>query len=217
MDNKKRNLIIWDFDGPIIDSRKIALELVQRHFHDVTEDSHRNMFSKNIFEELAKLRKKDVSQESHDHFLATSYWPRKMELSPVPGIAEVILSLSKSFDMVVNSSSEHAQISNYLQKNNLIKFFQKIYGNEVKSKEEKFKMILQDFKVSPQNCILITDTLGDVLEAENLNIPSIVVLWGYQFKNHFDSVSNTVIIVKKPNDIISVVINHFARIKSNGV
>lgn len=205
-----KKLIIWDFDGPIVDSRHMAFELTQHQYEDITEDIHRNLFNGNIFTELAKLKKKNVTEEEHTTFLEKNYWPRKIELIPVEGIREIISELSQDFIMVINSSSATLQISNYLEKNNLLHFFKKIYGNEIKSKEEKFKLILEYFEVSPNNCVLITDTLGDVLEANILNIPSVVVLWGYQLKEHFNSIKDKIIFVEQPSELIGAIKSHFS-------
>ena len=97
-----------------------------------------------------------------------------------------------------------------MEKNNLKHLFQKIYGNEIKSKKEKFKIILQDFKISPDESVLITDTLGDVLDADILHISSIVVLWGYQLKKHFDSVNKKVVFVKNPVELTKAITTHFS-------
>lgn len=210
---KKKKLIIWDFDGPIIDSRELALELTQFHHHDVTEDVHRNLFNGNIFAELLKLKKKNVGEEEHTEFLEKSYWPRKMKLEPISGINKVIEELSHDFIMVVNSSSEKHFISSYFEKNNLEKFFSRIYAKEIESKEEKFRIILKDFKVLPKDCILITDTLGDVLEAKTIMIPSIVVLWGYQLKSHFNSVEKDLVFVNNPIELKNKIIDHFSKLE----
>lgn len=204
-----RKLVIWDFDGPIVDSRALALELTQVGYHDVDEHVHRNLFNGNVYVELSKLRKRELSEEKQAEFLEKSYWPRKLQIVPVPGIPEVVKELARDFDMTINSSSSTAVILNYLVKNNLSAYFSKIYGNEIKSKEEKFEMILQDFNLLAQDCVLITDTLGDVLEAKTLAIPSIVVLWGYQFREYFDSVQNEVVFVEEAGQLISAVQGHF--------
>jgi phosphoglycolate phosphatase-like HAD superfamily hydrolase len=205
----KKKVIIWDFDGPIVDSRGLALELTQYEFHDIDEDIHRNLFNGNIFNELSKLRKKDISDSERSSFKENYYWPKKMELPPVKGITEVIIELARNFSMVVNSSSATNKIDEYLKKNNLDKFFQKIYGSEIKSKVEKFETILKDFEVVPEDCVLITDTLGDVLEADILHIPSIVVPWGYQLREHFNSVSEKVIFVDAPVEVPGAIEKHF--------
>ena len=192
MANKK--LIIWDFDGPIVDSRKLALEFTQHQYHNVSENLHRNLFNRNIFTELAKLKKKDISEAEVDLFLESSYWPRKLELPPVEGIKVVLEALQADFQLVINSSSLTPQIHNYLEKNKLRSLFQKIYGNEIKSKEEKFKLILEDF-------------------ADIFHIPSIVVLWGYQLKAHFASIADRVVFVKRPSELLTAIKTHFSVLK----
>ena len=209
---EKKKVIIWDFDGPIVDSREIALELTQYEYHGIDEHNHRDLFNKNIYEELSKLKRKSISDEELTAFLEKSYWPRKLKLTPVQGIGEVLSALSKNFSMVINSSSPEPQIVRYLTKYNFLSFFQKIYGKEIKSKEEKFKLILRDFNVAAADCILITDTIGDVLEAESLNIPSIIVLWGYQLKKHFDSLDEKVTFVEHASEITKAVESHFSKI-----
>jgi HAD superfamily hydrolase (TIGR01509 family) len=206
--NKK--LIIWDFDGVIVDSRRLALELTQFQYENVDEDIHRNLFNGNLFESLDKLTKNNVGEEEHKEYLEKSYWPRKMELVPIKGIDEVLKNLSQDFIMVINSSSSTIQIGAYLEKYNLSHYFSKIYGNEIRDKKEKFRLILKDFNVSPENCVLVTDTLGDVLEARVINIPAVVVLWGYQYKKHFDSVSN-IEFVEEPINLIEIIRNHFIK------
>ncbi|MCX6755010.1 MAG: HAD hydrolase-like protein [Candidatus Nomurabacteria bacterium] len=207
MQNKK--IIIWDFDGVIVDSREMALELTQYQFENVTEDLHRDLFNGNIFVEIAKLQKKERTTEEFDTFVQTNYWPRKMNLIPVPGIREVLEALSNDFIMVINSSSAGKNILDYLEKNGFSHYFQKIYGKEIASKEEKFHLILKEFKVFPNDCLLITDTVGDVLEAKSLNISSVVVLWGYQLRRHFDFLEKEVIFAEQPVELVEIIRNYF--------
>jgi HAD superfamily hydrolase (TIGR01509 family) len=126
------------------------------------------------------------------------------------GIREVIETLSKDFVMVINSSSSEVRIENYLKKNDLLKYFDKIYGVESsKSKEEKFELILKNFDITNKECVLITDTLGDVLEAKTLGISSIVVLWGYQEKKHFNLLDTEIILLEKPHELVPAITDHF--------
>ncbi len=202
--NKK--VIIWDFDGVIVDSRKLALEYTQFQFEDITEDAHRELFGANIFEATGKLKRKNVTEEQVQAFLDNSYWPRKVELVPVEGMKEIVESLCDKYTMVINSSSSTPQIERYLEKHNIIKCFQKVYGREVSSsKIEKFHLIFKDLNVSAKDCILITDTLGDVLEAQMVNIPSLVVLWGYQEERHFESIKDKIDFIKDPTELVQII------------
>ena len=40
-------------------------------------------------------------------------------------------------------------------------------------------MLFDEYKLKPDECIFVTDTLGDLLEAKELNIGTIAVTWGY--------------------------------------
>lgn len=200
-----KKIIIWDFDGPIVDSRELSLERAQYEYHDVDEEIHRNLFNGNIFEELKKLNKKVIDEKEYSLFLNQNYWSKKLELSIVAGIDEVIKILSEKYILVINSSSTTEQIQNFLNRNNLSDFFHKIYGSEVKSKKDKFEKIFVDFNVSAKECIFITDTLGDVLEGQEVDIQSIVVFWGYQKLEHFKSVEDKVIFANKPKDLLGII------------
>lgn len=90
---EKKKVIIWDFDGPIVDSHNLALELVQHEYHGVDEKLHRDLFGQNIFIALNKLKKKDISKEEQKNFLEKSYWPRKLEIVPVEGMQDVLATL----------------------------------------------------------------------------------------------------------------------------
>lgn len=202
MQNKK--IIIWDFDGPIVNSRELSLERAQYEYYDVDEDIHRNLFNGNIFEELKKLNKKPIDEKDYSLFLNQNYWSKKLELSIVSDIDEIIRILSQNYILVINSSSTTEQIQNFLSRNNLSIFFNKIYGSEIKSKKDKFEKIFIDFNVNAKECIFITDTLGDVLEGEEVNIKSIVVLWGYQKLEHFKTVEDRVFFASAPQDILNL-------------
>ena len=38
-------------------------------------------------------------------------------------------------------------------------------------------MIFQEYGISENECVFITDTIGDIKEAKHLNIPCIAVNW----------------------------------------
>ena len=207
---EKKKFIIWDFDGPIVNSRELALELSQVNFHDVDEHVHRRLFMGNVLAELTKLTPRGISVEESEHFLLNSYWPRVMNIEPIDGISDQIISLSDNFDMVINSSGESVGISEYLEKNNLKKYFKNIYGKEIKSKSEKFKIIFDTYNVTPEDCLFITDTLEDVMEGKHANVPSVVVSWGYHTEDYFKSVIDEVYFAREPKDITRFVAEHFS-------
>jgi phosphoglycolate phosphatase-like HAD superfamily hydrolase len=132
-------------------------------------------------------------------------------LEPISGIREVIESLSSDYIQVINSSAEKDLIEEYLGKYQLDTFFAKIYGKEIPSKTEKFKLIFEEHSTTAKDCLMITDTLGDVIESQMVNVHAIVVLWGYHTKEYFSSVVDTVSFVLEPSEISTEVTRHFNR------
>ncbi len=62
----------------------------------------------------------------------------------------------------------------------VLELFTKIMGFEThKSKVEKFKILMAEHGVTPENTIFITDTLGDIKEAHKVNIRTIAETFGF--------------------------------------
>lgn len=198
---KNKKVIIWDFDGPIVDSWKIAFELTDREFFGITEEVHRNLFNGNILEEISKLKKKTYTKEEDEEY-RKNYWERKLNIPPVNGIDRVIKDLAKNHIQVVNSSAIGEMIKDYLKRYSLEKFFSDVYGREIKSKVEKFNLIFDKYNVGPEDCVLITDTVGDMLDAKEVGMESIVVTWGYQRKEHFAEIESDLVFAESPQEIL---------------
>lgn len=204
---ERKKLIIFDFDGVIIDSWELAYKMNQREWPNITPEEYRSMFSGNIFKESAKRPPSLFSKEERDEWFDTVYYPAKLSLPIYDGIDRVIEKLAKNYTLVINSSSSEESIGKILKKFELDSYFEKVYGFETSTdKAEKFRMILEEYEVEPDECLLITDTVGDVLEAKHYSIPSLVVIYGYQGRNYFSSIENeTIGFADKPADILNFI------------
>jgi len=210
---KKRKIIILDFDGVIVDSRELALEYTQKQYEGVTEEIHRNLFCGNIFTEMEKLKSTNITKAELDNFLEKSYWPRKKQLPPIKDMDKIIERLNKTYEIVINTSSDSRRVADYLEKWNLLHYFKKIYGKDThKSKVEKFKLILKEFGVGNKDCILVTDTIGDIIEAQVAGIGSVGVSWGYQQHRHFISLGREITLIEQPADLMRAIEEHFKEI-----
>ena len=90
--------------------------------------------------------------------------------------------------MVIISSSNETVITKFLDDVGLNCYFEKVYGKRAStSKVEKFNMLFEDFNVKPDECLFITDTLGDLNEAEEVKVESIAVTWGYHDRKTLES------------------------------
>jgi HAD superfamily hydrolase (TIGR01509 family) len=205
----QKKLIIFDFDGVIIDSWEHSYKRNVRDWPHMKPHEHKSLFNGNIHEEIEKMPPSVVDKEETQRWLAAEYFPQKMSLPLFEGIHEVIKKLSKKNTLVINTSATSTSTKEYLKGKEMDAFFDAIYGMEFsKDKIKKFKQILKDYDVRPEDCIFVTDTVGDVLEAQHCSISSLAVTYGYQDRSYFGSIENEVIgFADKPADILNFINN----------
>jgi phosphoglycolate phosphatase-like HAD superfamily hydrolase len=82
-------------------------------------------------------------------------------------------------------------------------------GNDVhKSKVEKIKMVFQKYGICNNDCVFITDTLGDMREATKMNVGSIGVTWGFNKPNVL-KLGNPFCITERPSDLPLAIFEYF--------
>ena len=209
MKNTKKKLIIFDFDGVISDTWEHAYQMNVFDWPDLKPEEHRNFFNGNIFEEIAKMPPSVRPPEEKTKWLEEVYFPKKLELPTFEGIVEVIQKLSEQYEMSINTSAPADQTHKYLERHSLDKFFDKIYGKETSNdKVGKFKKIISDHGVTADETIQITDTVGDMKEAEKVGIKSIIVTYGYQDRNFFNGYEDSVLgFADNPQQILNFINN----------
>jgi phosphoglycolate phosphatase-like HAD superfamily hydrolase len=93
------------------------------------------------------------------------------------------LRLSTHYPLFIVSSGGTKNILDNLKNNDLTGTFKEVLGLEShKSKVDKFHYLFDKYKLDLADCIFITDTLGDILEANAVNIKTIAVDFGYHGK-----------------------------------
>jgi phosphoglycolate phosphatase-like HAD superfamily hydrolase len=62
-----------------------------------------------------------------------------------------------------------------------------IYGFQThKSKVEKFKLIFENFRLKKEECVFVTDTLGDIIEGNHVGIKTLAVDNGYHERERLE-------------------------------
>ena len=200
-------IIIFDFDGVIVDTTKLAYEFTKWEWPEITEEQHAAMFDGNIFEAIDHMPPSTRTKEEKAVYREEVHLPGKKKIMPYEGMHDVIAALSKKYTLVINSSSTEHDIEDYLSSHEMGEFFTRVYGKETsRNKVEKFNAIMKDFDVTKEECVFITDTLGDVLEAQVLEIPTIVATYGYQKEPTFDTIRPKLkAVVHTPEEILQII------------
>lgn len=205
--NKK--FVLFDFDGVIVDSFALALEINKKICPFTSVSEYKKRFEGNINEYLEE-KTNHGDQCRHDLDFFDEYVPRmKNEVKLVPGIELVIQSLAEKYNLIIVSSTLSAPISELLDKYNLKKYFLEVMGNDVhKSKVEKIKMVFSKYSVTKEDCVFITDTLGDLREANHVGVKCIAVTWGFHAPETLEK-GNPYLIANKVDELQGLIYTYF--------
>ena len=190
---------MFDFDGVIVNSCQMGFEINQEYFSDIQYSEIQEWGEGNVYNRKLREEEGDGSQT----YYFEQYSKRVTELVPVEGIEDILKELTKQkFKLIIVSSADEEIIKNYLEKYNLEKYFIKIMARKTHtSKVEKFKMVFEEFKIKPKETLLVTDSVGDVKEAHEVNMKAIGVLWGLHEKERLER-NGTDFIAENPKDIL---------------
>lgn len=93
---------------------------------------------------------------------------------------EELLKLGESYDLFIISSNMEQALNSYLKNNKISHIFKEVLGVEShKSKIHKFKLLKKKHGLNKNNSLFITDTLGDILEANKAGVKTIAVDFGF--------------------------------------
>jgi len=173
-----KKIIIFDFDEVIEDNYELHYQLNTQKIKDLTREEHKKLFEGNIHEERAKLSNRNTGFE-----IQTPLNEARKNAKIKTDLKEILIQLAKRYSLGIITSAQEVEIIEYLKNNKIENLFSFVYGVEThKLKSEKFQKVMNRYKVKNEEIIFITDTLGDILEAKKLNIPTIAVDFGYHEK-----------------------------------
>lgn len=198
---KKNKVIIFDFDGVIVDSCRTAFEINKEMISDLEYEDFQAWQNGNFFTgDIKRIKNYDIN-----HFLSL-YKEKIPELLPVKGMEEVFKELrSMGYNLIVVSSSADKTIEDFLKKHSLKRYFVEIMGKDTSySKVEKFKMIFKKYGIRADETLMITDSTGDIEEAMEVKIKSIGVIWGIHEMEKLKKVGADFIAEKSEDILVGV-------------
>ncbi len=175
-------------DGVLIDSiEHMAAYFIENH-PGVTNTAYRDLFIGNYLEESQKLKHLEVprtEEERSERFAA--YVDAKSQLPLFPGIRELLQRLHESgILLILNTSTYERSCLPTLERTGIRDLFDYIAAADLsKSKEEKFAFLQKHYSLASDEMLFVTDSLGDVREADAIGIPTVAVTWGVHDEKTF--------------------------------
>jgi len=203
----KDKIILFDFDGVIVDSYQAAFKVIKAINPGTTEESYRKLFDGNVNDWKKGLSEEKIRQVDEEFF--RRYLPSLERARVFPGMEKVIAELGKKYTLLIISSTISSPIRTFMERKKMTKYFEDIMGNDVhRDKTEKIRMVFEKYGLYPENYVFITDTLGDMKEAAKMGVKSIGVSWGFQEKENLLR-GEPFSIAEKPEDLLNIVSDYF--------
>ena len=176
--------IIFDFDGTLADSFKLAVEITQNLAHRTLPISDA---------EISRLRQMRLLDVANELGLPRWHWPLLMirgrrlmsrrlnEVQPFAGINDVLTALSGDhYKLFIMSSNSKRNVEVFLATHGLSAYFTQIYGGiGLFGKSRALRAILRRNHFSPTDVIYVGDESRDIEACKRVGVPCVAVAWGY--------------------------------------
>lgn len=214
MAHMSKPILLFDFDGVIVHSLDMWFEIAQRDHPWATREMWQEMARGNIhtaFERMSAELHGEGQKMSGAHGLIEEEIVQKLiEQRLAEGIREALADFSDFADLYIVTSGKSTVVRQFLEANKLDGHFIDIYGSDHDvCKEKKIRMIFARTQCVADDCLFITDTLGDLREAARAEVPGIAVTWGHHDKVDLRK-GAPIAIVDTVEELSAVIHGHFS-------
>jgi phosphoglycolate phosphatase len=194
--------VVFDFDGVLADSFEFHRERVGKFIGcDLSIQEYKDIHNGNFFDEDLNKKFKGVNWQDYRDLI----YDEQIVWDLDENIREVVKFLSNNYDLSIITSAGTRNIEGCLGHNSLSDCFQDILGAESSVlKTDRFKYLFKKYNLVPDDFIFVTDTLGDIKEANEVDVKSIAVDFGFHDKETLKK-GNPLKIISNFNEISDII------------
>lgn len=190
--------VIFDFDGVIHDTFETAYGFGHQLGFLPDKEAYRKLFDGNL---LKNLPATEEQKKEFKKLKTAAFKKFKIEEE----IKEELIKFAEEFELYIISSNLEELLTIYFSNNSIPHLFREILGAETHySKEEKFKMLFEKHGFNKDECVFITDTLGDLKEGNAIGVKSIAVDFGFHERERLEK-GNPFTIVSHFSELLPLV------------
>ena len=200
------DILIFDYDGVIVDSSEIFMEKVitvcKKHGSNEvnTKEDFLNLFNGNLYENLIQrgISKEIIPKVISDFKIGLK---EQMKIKLFDGIKEMLEKLSKNNKIVIITSNVTNVVEESLRLKNIDYFEEVVGADKETSKVKKIEAIKSKFKGNKY--FYIGDTKGDIIEGRKASVKTIAVTWGWHSEDKLKK-ENPDFIVHSPIELVKL-------------
>ena len=170
-------LVIFDFDGVLANTIDLTYKIHVAKNQHFTYEKFKRFALGNFWEGYDRAIKDEGHIPPEDFYVN---YKKGLDALTIEKILQDLVSiLSQKYNLAIVSSTDSFYIKEFLEKENAQKYFSDILGSDIhRSKTTKIQSLLSKYDLLSRDAIFITDTLGDINEANECKVRSIGVTWG---------------------------------------
>lgn len=170
--------IIFDFDGVLADTTELLYSIFKEVDPSISYEDFLSHHDGNVY-----LEPKIKFTENQVERVLLNY-REKLDASHIESGKIIIKNIPRSAKLFIISSNDEEAIKSVLDESGTLNRFSAILGQQSgKSKVEKIKIVENEYNCSLHETIFITDTLGDIKEANCCGVACYAVSFGFHNKN----------------------------------
>lgn len=196
---KNYSLIIWDFNGTLLDDVKAALSCVndmleRRKRNPITIEEYREHIDVPIrcfYEHFFDLENEVYEELLPEYQKGYEYHLKQCGLTEY-ALEALELAKSKNIPQIILSSSQQSQIERLLDKYNILDYFDAVLGADnllAGSKLERAKDYISEHGIDSSNTLVVGDLIHDYEVAEAISAACLLITSGHQDRKKLETVA----------------------------
>lgn len=133
----------------------------------------------NAFKAICQEFKIEIHEEKIAELVGL--WNKSWMLAqPYPEVVEELKKLGEKYKLILISNTDCFSVTQVLDKFNLRKLFDRLFlsceVHQIKTDKNFFKLVLEEMRLSPEDCLMIGDSiLSDMRAAEKAGIKAVLI------------------------------------------